>query len=129
MKEMMKKFTLEYPINCTIASLYAKLSTEEGLGSWFADKVEKAENQFVFYWHKSPQDAELISNRENQYVRFRWSEEVDPDIFFEMRITPHELTGDVSLSITDFSEEDEYDDAVQMWENSVKNLKLALGCR
>jgi hypothetical protein len=129
MDDKKKKFTLEYPIKCTVASLYTKLSTDEGLESWFADQVTQENNQFTFYWHKIPQAAELIAQRENQYVRFRWVEEEDPEAYFEMRITPHELTRDIALSITDFSDPDEYEDSVQMWENNVKNLRLALGCR
>ena len=129
MNRKKKKFTLEYPLNCTVASLYSKLSTEEGLESWFADRVVQNENRFVFFWHKAPQDAEMIAQRENKYVRFRWSDDEEPDTYFELRITPQELTGDVSLSVTDFAEAGEYEDAVQMWENGIKSLKRALGCR
>lgn len=129
MDDRKRKFTLEYPINCTVASLFAKLSTEEGLESWFADRVTQADTQFTFFWHKIPQEAEMIAQRENKYVRFRWSDEDDSEAYFELRITPQELTGDVALAVTDFAEHDEYEDAVQMWENSIKNLKRALGCR
>ena len=129
MDDKKKKITLEYPINCTVASLYAKLSTDEGLESWFADRVERIDDRFTFYWHKIPQDAELVARRENKYVRFRWSDEPDADEYFELRITPLELTGDVALSVTDFIEPDEYEDAVQLWENNIKNLRRSLGCR
>jgi len=127
--EKKRKFTLEYPVNCTVGSLFSKLSTDEGLGSWFADRVERNNDQFTFFWHKIPQGASLIGQRENKYVRFRWDEEEDPDAYFELKITPHELTGDIALSVTDFTEHDEYEDAVQMWENNIKNLKRTLGCR
>lgn len=129
MDENKKKITLEYAVNCTVASLYAKLSTEEGLETWFADKVKRnVGGIFVFYWHKEPQEAELVSSKENKYVRFRWLDEA-PDSFFELRIDQQDLTGDVGLFITDFSETNEYEDAVHMWEDSVKRLRRTLGCR
>jgi hypothetical protein len=39
--------------------------------------------------------------KENLIVRYNW---VDDGSFFEFRITRDELTGDVSLLITDFAE-------------------------
>ena len=119
MNRKKKKFTLEYP----------RLSTDEGLEGWFADRVVQDNDQFTFFWNKSPQEAEMTGRRENQFVRFRWNEEEDPDAYFELTITPHELTGDVALTVTDFAEPDEYDDAVQMWDNNIKALRRALGCR
>ncbi|MDR0953898.1 MAG: SRPBCC domain-containing protein [Rikenellaceae bacterium] len=129
MDEKKTQFTLEYPINCTVASLFVKLTTELGLESWFADRVEQDDSRFTFFWNKIPQQAELLALRENKYVRFRWDDEDDDEAFFEFTITPHELTGDVSLTVTDFAHADEYDDAVQMWDNSIKSLRRALGCR
>lgn len=126
MDDKKKKFTLEYPINSTVASLYSKLSTEEGLSSWFADRVEKNNNRFTFFWQKTPQEADLLAEKENKHIRFRWREE-DIESYFEFVITPLELTGDLTLSVTDFAEHDEYEDAQHMWNVNIKNLKRSLG--
>lgn len=121
-----KKFTLEYPISSTIASLYAKLSTEEGLGSWFADRVEKENRVYTFFWEKVGQKADLLAEKENRYVRFRWLDE-DDDSYFEFSIDRQELTGDLTLSITDFAGGHEVEDARDLWDISVKVLKRTLG--
>jgi hypothetical protein len=124
-----KKFTLEYAVGCTTGLLFSKLSTDTGLGSWFADRVERENNRFTFFWQQTPQAANLIGQRENRFVRFRWDEEEDPEAYFELAINPYEFTGDLALSITDFSDHDEYEDAVRIWENNIRALKRALGCR
>ena len=127
MNNRKKKITLEYPINSTVASLYAKLSTEGGLESWFADRVVQDADNFTFFWHKTPQEALLLGQKENKYVRFKWNEDEDQEAYFEFDITPVELTGDLVLLVTDFAEHDEYEDALQMWDNNIKNLKRTLG--
>lgn len=44
-----------------------------------------------------------------------------------MRIVVDEITKDVSLIITDFTEEDEVDEAKMLWENQISDLKHVLG--
>ncbi len=121
-----KKIMLEYPISSTIASLYAKLSTEEGLGSWFADRAEKDGRIFTFFWQKVSQQADLLAEKENRFVRFRWLDE-DEECYFEFAIDRQELTGDLTLSITDFAGDQEVEDARDLWDNSIKELKRSLG--
>ncbi len=127
MDDKKSKFTLEYPIGSTVASLYAKLSTEEGLGSWFADRVEKDGRIFTFFWQKVPQQADLLAEKENRHIRFRWTDEPDEDAYFEFAIGQQELTGDLTLSITDFAADSEVEDARDLWDTSVKELKRTLG--
>ncbi len=129
MGQKKKKITLEYALNCSVPSLYAGVSTDLGLEGWFADRVVSDGNRFTFFWHKTPQQAEMTAWRENKYVRFRWDDEEDPDAYFELSITPHELTGEVALAVTDFAEPGEYDDTIQLWNNNIRSLKRCLGCR
>ncbi|MDX9726988.1 MAG: START-like domain-containing protein, partial [Bacteroidales bacterium] len=52
----------------------------------------------------------------------------DPESnFFEFKITVHDLTGDLSLLITDFAEPDEKDDEIYLWDTQINNLKRVLG--
>lgn len=122
-----KEIILEYPMNCTIQSLYAKISTDSGLGCWFADDVKIDDNKFVFSWRKASQIATRISYKENKFVRFQWNDDNDTEYFFELAIESYELTNGVSLVITDFVEYSDVDDAKQMWDNQVKQLKRELG--
>ncbi|WP_372946282.1 START-like domain-containing protein, partial [Muriicola sp.] len=56
-------------------------------------------------------------------------EGAEDDTYFEMRIRVDEITGDVSLFIIDFAEEDELDEAKMLWENQISDLKQVLGSK
>ena len=69
---------------------------------------------------------ELVSSKNNQFVKFRWLDG-DDDCYFEIRIAVDELTKDVSLMITDFSDEDEVEESKMLWESQIADLKQVLG--
>ena len=47
--------------------------------------------------------------------------------FFEFLITVDEITKDVSLTVTDFSDDDEMEESKMLWTNLVGDLKQVLG--
>lgn len=118
------KLELEYVINCSPKVLYNRLSNASGLAEWFADDVAVSGKKFTFIWEGAGQDAELAFRKENLVVRFNW---IDEDTYFEFKITRDELTGDVSLIITDFAEEDEIDETTSLWDSQITTLKHVLG--
>ena len=81
---------------------------------------------FSFFWDGVEEQAELISSKNNQFVKFKWLEE-DDDYYFEIKIVVDELTKDVSLMVTDFSEEDEVEESKMLWESQIADLKQVLG--
>ena len=99
------KIQLEYIINCSPKVLFNRLSTPSGLSEWFADDVSINGKEFTFRWKGAEEVAELVMQKENKMVRFSWID--NPDAYFEFRITQDELTGDVSLIVTDFADNDE----------------------
>ncbi len=119
------KVHLEYVINCSPKVLYNRLSTASGLTEWFADDVRVRGKQYTFVWEGSEQAAEMTLHKENRLVRFNWLEE--EGTYFEFKITRDELTGDVSLLITDFAEEDEAEETEELWNTQVADLKHVLG--
>ena len=123
---MKNKFELEYSINSAPKILYNRLSTPGGLAEWFADDINIRGNIYTFIWEGAEQEAELVTRKENQMVRFKWLDNED-ESFFEFKIRRDELTGEVALVITDFAEEDEKDDAVDLWDTQISELKHALG--
>ena len=123
---MKNKFELEYSINSSPKILYARLSTPGGLSEWFADDINIRGNIYTFIWDGSEQEAELVCKKQNQLVRFQWTDDED-DTFFEFKIHKDELTGDVALIITDFAEDDEKEDSVELWNRQIDELKHALG--
>lgn len=124
---MKKKYELEYTINSSPRVLFNRLSTPGGLSEWFANDVNLRGSIFTFIWEETEQQAEVMQRKDNKYIRFRWIEDEDDSIYFEFRLTQDELTGDVSLLITDFADDDEKDDAVDLWDTQIAELKHVIG--
>ena len=122
----MEKLQLEYTFKSSPSVLYSRLSTASGLSEWFADNVIVRGKFYTFVWDSTEQEAEMVANRQNDLVRFHWTD-CDDDCYFEFRISRDELTGEVALVITDFVEEDEIDDATDLWDSQIAELKHALG--
>jgi uncharacterized protein YndB with AHSA1/START domain len=122
----LEQIILEYPINTIPKILFYRLSDPSGLEEWFADEVVLKNDVFTFKWEKSEQQALLIDLKPEKYIRFKWLD-ADEDSYFEFSIHTQELTGDVALKITDFVEEEEKEDIIEMWNEQIDNLKHTLG--
>ena len=119
-----EKLELEYVIKCSPKVLFNRLSSASGLAEWFADDVAVNGKKYTFIWDGNEQVAVLALRKENLIVRFDW---VDDGTYFEFKITRDELTGDVSLLITDFVEPDEIDETRSLWDSQVTTLKHVVG--
>ncbi len=124
---MKEKYTLEYPMNCSPLLLFPRLSTPSGLSEWFADNVDIEGKYFIFYWNGTNQKAEVKIKKESAYMRFHWCDDEDENTFFEFRILIDELTGDLALIITDFADEEEKIEAIDLWNSQVSVLKHCVG--
>ncbi len=125
---MRLKFELEYNLNCSPKVLFSRLCTPEGLGEWFADQVNVDGDLFSFYWNSSESKARLSALKENKMVRFEWlGMENEESNYFEFRINIEELTSDLALIITDFSEPEEKEDSIYLWDSQINDLKRILG--
>jgi len=120
------KLQLEYVINCSPKVLYNRLSTASGLAEWFADDVRVKGKKYTFVWDDAEQTAEMTLHKENRLVRYTWTDE-EEETYFEFKITRDELTGDVSLLITDFTDPGEEDETKGLWNTQVADLKHVLG--
>jgi hypothetical protein len=127
MSFMKVKYVLEYPMNCSPLVLYPRLSTAGGLSEWFAENVDINGKYFIFYWDDTGEKAEALQKRENYFIRFHWVEDVQEQTYFEFRIITDELTGDIALVVTDFAENDEKEDAIEVWNSQVSGLKHCVG--
>ena len=120
------KYELEFPIQASPNMLYQYISTASSLSEWFADNVNSRGKIFSFFWDGIEEKAELISYKNNKYVRFKWLEN-DDETFFEINIVVDELTKDVSLVVFDFAEEDEVEEGKMLWESQISDLKQVIG--
>ncbi len=124
--EKLERIDLEYSINTIPKILYYRLSNPSGLEEWFANKVIVKDGIFTFRWDKSEQQAELIEKKTDEHIRFKWLDS-EENTYFEFNIHKQELTGDVALQIIDFTESDEKENIIEMWNEQVEELKHTLG--
>ena len=124
-----KLFSLEFNFHCSPQLLFQYLSTPSGLSEWFADDVNSRGEDFTFIWEDSEEYAKLLSKKNNESVKFMWvNDEKDYEkYFFEFLITVDEITKDVSLTVTDFSDDEEIEESKMLWTNLVGDLKQVLG--
>lgn len=122
-----EKFQLEFVINASPSLLYNYLSNPSGLSEWFADNVNSRGEKYTFIWDEDEESAFLMKSKQDTYVRFQWEDDEDTKYFFELNIVEDDLTGDVSLMITDFAEPDEVEQAKLLWESQIEDLKKILG--
>ena len=120
------KYELEFPIQASPNMLYQYISSASNLSEWFADNVNSRGKVFSFFWDGVEEKAELLSSKNNTYVKFKWLEN-DEDCFFEIKITVDEITKDVSLIIIDFADNDEVEEAKMLWESQISDLKSVIG--
>ncbi len=122
------KYQFEFLINVSPSMLYQYLTGPSALAQWFADDVVFRGGNYIFVWPDSKERAKLVKNKKNEKVRFQWLDEdgQETEYYTEFRISVDELTNDVSLTVIDFSEDDEEETAL-LWENMIDDLKHVLG--
>ncbi len=122
-----EKYEMEFMIHASPSMIYNHISTPDGLSEWFADNVNSRGESFEFIWDDSGEKAKLLKSKQDQYVRFQWENDEDTDYYFNFEIVVDDLTKDVSLIVTDFTEENELDESRMFWENQIAELKHVIG--
>ena len=121
-----QKYTLEYPVRCSPTILFEFLATSNGLGEWFADKVDERDGIFYFGWNGSFEKAEVVDSEDDKFIRFHWLT-APKDEYFEFRIEKSEITNQTILVIKDFAEKKDIKDQTMLWDYQVKELFHRLG--
>ena len=120
-------FQIEFPIRSSLRILFNQISTPSGLSEWFADNVNLNGKNYTFFWDGDEQDAELLSKKNNQSIKFRWTEE-PKDTYFELKIVVDDITQDISLIVTDFAEDEEdEEEAKLLWNKQIEKLRQSIG--
>ena len=108
--------------------IWSIISTPSGLETWFADKVIAKEKTFTFQWGKTETlQAELISCRTNNFIRFHWLDDEEAKSYFELKIVYNELTEDLILEVIDWAEPGEKEDVKDLWDSDIDKLKRVSG--
>ena len=126
-KEPKGKFELEYVLHTSAGILYEFLTSPSGLSEWFADDVNIHDGVFTFFWEGSEQKAKLLGFKEDKFVKLQWLDKPD-GTFFEFRIERDELTGDISLIVTDFADEAaDLKTSKLLWDSQINQLLHVIG--
>ena len=126
-KEPKGKFELEYVVRTSAGILYEFLTSPSGLSEWFADDVNIHDGIFTFFWEGSEQKARLLDFKDEKLVRLQWLDKPE-GTFFEFRIEKDDLTGDTSLMIVDFADEEaDMQTSKLLWDSQVSKLLNVIG--
>jgi len=120
------KIDLEFLFRASPAILYKFFTTPACLIRWFCDEVDITGDTFTFFWSGSEEVAELIDDIEEERLRFEWEDGEDGE-YLEIRLSRSPVTGETILEITDFCDEDDKEDQVQLWSSQMEQLRKETG--
>ena len=131
----MQKLTLEYPLSTKSTRLvWEMISNAAGLQKWLADQVVEDEDSMTFTWgqpwtERDTKTSRILEKEKMDHIRMLWDYHDDtPDAYWEMRIEVSDLTGLVSLLITDFAaDDDEEADLRGIWDDNFERLHRVSG--
>ena len=118
---------LEFLFRASPTILYKFFTTPSCLIRWFCDEVDIQDKVFTFIWSGSEEIAEIIEDKEDELIRFKWEEAEDEEEYLEFKFSKSPVTGETILEITDFCDADEVDDQKQLWESQIKILRTETG--
>ena len=127
------KIHIEKELNCKSANIiWPLLSSSGGLAKWFADYVERNDDQLTFTWgelwtHQETRSATITEEVVAHHLKLAWHEEEDPDAFCQMAIERSEITGYYMLIVTDFAWEEDVDGLYEIWESNFDRLHRTTG--
>lgn len=124
-----ERYDIEFVLgNASQRSLWRMLTDPIALEEWFADKVMLHDKTlFTFIWDKKAMNAEMVLKRPMTQVRFSWLMEENIDTYFEFKIHKQDLTGDMSLEVSDFAYAIDKEDSILLWQYQIDQLKRRLG--
>ncbi|MCC2544903.1 ATPase [Hymenobacter sp. BT175] len=126
------RFTVEYPVNASPKILYPYLASASGLSQWFCQDVRLDEDhRFNFIWDNQSHFAEVSSHRTNRSVRFVFLDankrSVSDANYLDFTIEESQLTQEVYLKVTDYSEETDDIELQEMWDSLIVRLRELMG--
>jgi len=122
------KFTREYSFKNSPKVLYSYLSSPGGLEQWFCTKVSvDSSHTYNFIWDNQPHMAKLTSSRLNKSARFDFTSGEAEGNYVEFRLESSELDSSTYLKITDYSNNSDEDELIDLWDDLIDQLKHIIG--
>ena len=112
--------------------IWKLISTPSGLSRWIAEQVTQEGNSLVFTWGKPGQVyetrwARILDVEKNAAIRFLWEDEDDPEAYTEIAMVKLDVTDEIALCITDFSDPDDIESMTYMWNHDLDRLQNKMG--
>ena len=131
----MQKLTLEYPLSTKSTRLvWDLISNAAGLQKWLADQVVESDDSMTFTWghpwtERDTKTSRILEKEKMNHIRMLWDYHEDtPDAYWEIRMEESDLTGMLSLLITDFAaDDDEEADLRGIWDDNLERLHRVSG--
>ena len=131
----MQKLTLEYPLSTKSTRLvWDMISNAAGLQKWLADQVVEEEDSMTFTWgrpwtERDTKTSRILEKEKMNYIRMMWDYHEDtPEAYWEIRIEESDVTGMLSLLVTDFAaDDDEEADLRGIWDDNFERLHRVSG--
>lgn len=120
-------FKMEFLFRASPSILYQFFTTPNCLIRWFCDEVDITGEVYTFTWEGADEIAELVEDKENERIRFKWEDADSDDEYLEFKFEKSPVTNETILTLTDFCDDDEIDDQKQLWESQMKQLKQETG--
>jgi uncharacterized protein YndB with AHSA1/START domain len=124
------KFEKEYEFNASRRMLFPYVSTAAGLAQWYADDVTIDDDKiYHFIWEGDSHRAKLVAQRANNYVKFEFIDDKinGESAYTEIKLEENEMTQTVFVKIFDFTDIDDAEEARELWDNLIHNLKEIVG--
>ncbi|MBI2257383.1 MAG: SRPBCC domain-containing protein [Flavobacteriia bacterium] len=124
-----KRIEQEYLLKTSLKVFENMIFTPSGLSEWFAENVDVKQDNYIFHWDGSDEEAVLLSQKLGSHIRWQWLKDKEEglDTFFEISYTIDDLTNSVILKIVDYADEEDFEEVEMLWEASVNDLKKVLG--
>jgi uncharacterized protein YndB with AHSA1/START domain len=131
----MQKLTLEYPLSTKSTRLvWDMISNAAGLQKWLADQVTEEEDSMTFTWghpwtERDTKTSRILEKEKLNYIRMLWDYHEDtPEAYWEIKIEESNVTGMLSLLITDFAADDEEEEDLRgIWDDNFERLHRVSG--
>lgn len=126
------KYITEFEIRASVKMLYPYLSSATGLQEWLADEVNVIGDKLLdIVWDGVSHPAKIISRRINHHIKYQFvktdsDEQVDSQ-YLEFRLDYNEMTQSSFLKVIDYSDMDNEDDLIELWEGLIDTLKEKIG--
>jgi uncharacterized protein YndB with AHSA1/START domain len=120
-------FKMEFLFRASPSILYQFFTTPNCLIRWFCDEVDITGEIYTFTWEGADEVAELVEDKENERIKFKWEDADSDDEYLEFKFEKSPVTNETILTLTDYCDDDEVDDQKQLWESQMKQLKQETG--